>query len=140
MTHEEEKLSLIIERVESDLRSLKKVMQVKNKIGSDFDIDIESIVEPSEKNDSCMVHTNVLGVKLVGPGLSNNNDIKFYKKKPKVIRAIQYKGDNKKEVMSFLGVSNEHFFCELNEYVVNHGKGSYEIFTEDAFSSLFEVI
>ena len=91
MTHEEEKLSLIIERVESDLRSLKKVMQVKNKIGSDFDIDIESIVEPSEKNDSCMVPTNVL-------------------------------------------------FCELNEYVVNHGNGSYEIFTEDAFSSLFEVI
>lgn len=132
MTQEQEqRIESIIERVESDLGSLKKVMQLNN---------LESTIKPSEENGSCMVNTNVLGVRLVGPGLSNNKEVKFYKKKPKVIRAIQYNGDNKKEVMSFLGVSNEYFFCELNEYVVNHGNGNYEIFTEDAFGSLFEVI
>tara|TARA_R100000951_G_scaffold40343_1_gene34185 strand:+ start:2008 stop:2217 length:210 start_codon:yes stop_codon:yes gene_type:complete len=68
--------------------------------------------------------------------------MKFYRKKPDVIQAVQYDGSNIKEILDFVGAKNEmgFLFPFKTDFIVKNTDGSFEIYTEDIFKSFFEKI
>lgn len=78
--------------------------------------------------------------------------MKFYRKKPEVISAVQYKEENKEEVLKFIKPSNvvlkfrklksgdgiTDLHIQLGEFVVKYSCGSYEILGKEEFNKNFE--
>ena len=78
--------------------------------------------------------------------------MKFYRKKPEVIAAVQYKEENKEEVLKFIKASNvalkfrklqsgdgiTDLHIQPGEFVVKYGTGSYEILGKEEFNKNFE--
>ena len=78
--------------------------------------------------------------------------MKFYRKKPEVIAAVQYKEENKEEVLKFVKPSNvalkfrglksgdgiTDLHIQPGEFVIKYSSGSYEIFGKEEFNKNFE--
>lgn len=63
----------------------------------------------------------------------------FYRKKPDVIQAVQYNGDNVKEILDFVGTKNDNFmFPFKTDFIVKHVDGKFEVYTEEVFDCFFE--
>jgi len=63
----------------------------------------------------------------------------FYRKKPVVVEAIQWTGDNEKECIDFMGEA-AFAFLGLKEYVIRHNDGTFHAETEDDFNKTYEKI
>jgi hypothetical protein len=69
------------------------------------------------------------------------SNLKFYRKRPEVIQALQYDGKNVNEIASLMKVDVDSFMIpSLNEYIVKYSDGVLEIFTEQAFNKTFEKV
>ena len=80
--------------------------------------------------------------------------MKFYRKKPEIIAAVQYEEKNKEEVLKFVKPSNvalkfrvvqsgdsiTDLHIQPGEFVVKYGSGSYEILGKEEFNKNFEKV
>jgi len=61
----------------------------------------------------------------------------FYRKKPDVIQAVQYNGDNVKEILDFVGTDN-FMFPFKTDFIVKHTDGKFEVYTKEIFTHFYE--
>ena len=63
----------------------------------------------------------------------------FYRKKPEVIQAVQYNGDNVEEILDFVGTKKDNFmFPFKTDFIVKHTDGKFEVYTKEVFKHFYE--
>lgn len=67
--------------------------------------------------------------------------MKFVRRKPKVFQSIQYTGENKEEILNFMGSDKlpiPFIVPFINNYLVKDKEGNMEVMDEEEFKKEFE--
>lgn len=67
--------------------------------------------------------------------------MKFVRRKPKVFQSIQYTGENKEEILSFMGGDKlpiPFIVPFINNYLVKDEEGNMDVMDEEEFKKEFE--